>query len=119
MLQLLLLFVISIKPPEWWHAECPSNARMTIPHTHPSPNELGELTISEHIATKTQQTPAMPSASSDDNAQQPPAVLETDTLILGAGPQALCVASSLLESQPYALDDYAALGARRRVQVRN
>jgi hypothetical protein len=59
-----------------------------------------------------------PASSSDDDAQQPPAVLETDTLILGAGPQALCVASALLESQPYALDDYAALGARRRVQVR-
>lgn len=57
----------------------------------------------------------MPPATSSDDA--PPATLEIDTLILGAGPQALCVASALLESQPYALDDYAALGARRRVQV--
>lgn len=43
-----------------------------------------------------------------------PAVLETDTLLLGAGPQALCLASAFLEPQPYALDDQAALVARRR-----
>jgi hypothetical protein len=55
-----------------------------------------------------------PAAATSSAFDAAPAVLETGTLILGAGPQALCLASALLEPQPYALDDHAALAARRR-----
>ena len=36
-----------------------------------------------------------------------------EVCIIGAGPQALTLAASLLESQPYALDDAAELTAKR------
>lgn len=71
-----------------------------ILYTFPQPHLLTAIPINQVMSLH----------HSDDQGES----CRVEVAIIGAGPQALTLAASLLESQPYALDDAAELTAKRQ-----